>query len=247
MSTHDCNSCPPTNGPGWLIAGGNSFDIFIEHSVIQGNPNAPPGADNQAAILVKPPNTRGSADGLIDIRNSVVSGGGIKFYAGNNPGSLTVDNVYSENIEGGTITPGVGTVWIATRGVAATLKDVTTADSHGNVCDVRNDALSQEPAWITVLGGTGTSVTSVCGPAAIIAPMPTHAIESPLRQGQEGFDNGRIIGFSGNAQRQFGLYSPRFANLESSNQSSWKVTGKGTLTTGVSAPDGRSEEHTSEL
>ena len=117
--THDCNgSCPSTNGPGWFIGGGNSFDIFIDHSVIQGNPNATPGADNQAAILVKPPNTRGSADGLIFVSNSVVSGGGIKVYAGNNPESIDVRNTYSENITGGSVSPCVGTVWIANGSMA---------------------------------------------------------------------------------------------------------------------------------
>jgi hypothetical protein len=240
VATQDCNACPSTNGPGWFIGGGNSFDIFIEHSIIQGNPNAIPGTDNQAAILVRPPNTVGSGDGLIDIRNSVVSGGGIKFYSGNNPSSLTVDNVYSENINGGSLSPGVGTVWLATGLVAATIKDVTTADARGNVCDVRNDApvSSQDPAWVTVLGGTGTSGTGVCGPAAIIAPMPTQMVESPLRQGQEGFDSGRVIGFSGNAQRQLGLYTPRFPNLAASLPTSWSIFGAGLLTKGIIAPDG---------
>ena len=227
-------------GPGVYITGGNSFDIYFDHCSIQGNQHAIPGADNQAAILIKPPNTVGSSDGLIDIRNSVVSGGGIKVYSGNNPISLTVDNVYSENINGGTVTPGVGTVWLATGMIAATIKDVTTADARGNVCDVRNDARSssQDPAWVTVLGGTGTSGTGVCGPAAIIAPMPTHLVESPLRQGQEGFDFGRVIGFSGNAQRQYGLYTPRFPNIAASLPASWSIFGAGTLTKGIVAPDG---------
>jgi hypothetical protein len=230
-------------GPGVFITGGNSFGIYFDHCSIQGNPSATPGADNQAAILVKPPKTTGSADGLIDIRNSVLTGGGIKIYAGNNAGSLTVDNVYSESIKGGAVTPGVGTVWLATANVAATIKDVTTADATGNVCDVRNDAPAtfQDPAWVTVVGGTGTSGTSVCGPAAIIAPMPTRAGESPLRQGQEGFDRGHIVGFSGNAQRQFGLYSIGYSNLASSSPSGWSVAGSGgSIATGIAAPDGTS-------
>ena len=239
--TLDCNSCPSTNGPGWFIGGGTTLNIRIDDSSIQGNPNATPGDDNQSAILVKVPFGAAVANGLIDIRNTVLTGGGLKYYAGSNPSSLFLDNVYSEDINGGSVIPGVATVWLATGSIAATIKDVGTADSSGNVCDVRNDATNhQDPAWVTVFGMAGTSGVYVCGPAEILGAMGPQ-IKSPLRQGQEGFSFGRVAGFTGNAQRQFGLYGVGYQNLVSSSSTAWEVAGNGgSLTTGIAAPDGMS-------
>lgn len=237
LSTLDCNSCPSTNGPGWLIGGGDSFDIYIDHSVIQGNPHAFPGSDNQAAVLIKPSGSAGSAGGLDWITSSVVSGGGIKIYRGANPGSLYVRDTYSESINGGTVLPCVATVWIASSQVLANLENIQTADATANVCDVRVDAPGQGPSWVTLTGRFG-------GPSGIYGPMVVNglfgsSVESPLRSGQVGFDNSHVVGFSGNAQRQFGLYSVVYQNLVPSSPSSWVVNGRGgSITAGINAPDG---------
>lgn len=229
-------------GPGVLIGGGNSFDIFIRDSVIGGNPYAAPGSDNQAAILILPPDTPGSSDGLLEVRDSVLAGGGLKAYGGRNPASLMVDNVYSESINGTGLSPGMGTVWIVNGGYSATIKDVTTADAYGGpVYDVFNGSSSGDPGLVRVLGSTSQAGAYIYGPAEFITSLPVNTTVSPLRQRQEGFDNMRVVGFTGNAQRQFSLYGVTYPNLLPSSATSWGLGGRGgSIASGIMAPDGTS-------
>ena len=64
LSTFDCNSCSSSAGPGWNIGGGDTNAIFINNVVAQGNPKATVGADNQAAILIKPTSSSNAAVGV---------------------------------------------------------------------------------------------------------------------------------------------------------------------------------------
>lgn len=236
VATLDCNGCASTNGPGWLIEGFDTFDIDIKNSVIQGNQYATPGADNQSAILIKPYGAGGSAIGLVHIEDTVVSGGGIKVYGGGNGASISVRDTYSESINGGSLSPGPATVWLAggPGPIYANIQNVSTSDATSNVYDVRNDLTTgSPPEAVQVIGTTA----NVYGPALVMAQMPGGA-ESPLRSRQSGFLFNHVMGFSGNAQRQFGLYSVAYSNLIGP-ESGWQLAGSGgSLTTGITGPDG---------
>lgn len=234
-------------GPGWLIGGGDTFGVIMDHISASGNGTATPGSDQQAAILFKPtggPNR--SANGIIT--NSQVNGGGIKYYEGNLSGTMTVKDTYSEGINGGSYPGGVGTFWAASTNAASITKynieKVFSADSSGAVCDARFDVFAWHQGDISVTGGT-----YVCGGNAIqqgsivganLGPR-TSVYGDPLTQGISGVSYGRYYGFIGNTQRQFAPSMVRYQNLAPSTSSLWTVSGTGaSVATGISAPDGTS-------
>jgi len=235
MTTNDCNSCGSTAGPGWFIGGGDTFGIDIDHVVAQGNPNATVGADNQAAILVKA--TGGtSATGLSTLTDSVLTGGGFKFYEGTNGSGWTLFHNYSEAINGGSL--GVATVWIASAQYASIIDiDTTTTDFSGTVYDLRVDGtINPDEGGVMAVGAFPNGILGpVNFSGSIFAP-----VSDPLAQGQTGINNGRLFAFVTNTQRQFGPSAIRFANLAPTSSASWVVTGGGssTITTGITAPDG---------
>ena len=103
----------------------------------QGNPKATVGADNQAAILIKPTSSSNAAVG-VSITNSVTASGGIKYYEGTDTGSLCVNNAISESIAGGSA--GIGTVWV-TSDIASIINvsNLAVADNTGTVYALRVD------------------------------------------------------------------------------------------------------------
>jgi hypothetical protein len=236
--TNDCNApCSSSNGPGWYIGGGNSNDIFLDHVVAQGNPDATPGADNQAAILVKATSAT-NASANVTITNFVVIDGGIKIYDGINSQAEVVRDGYSESITGSTA--GVGTVWLTSPGGAtisatqATVEDVYTADSSGTTYDVRVDGTIGLESSVNLLG----YFASVKG-AGVMPNIPPLSPADPLTQGEQGFFNGKVIGWTGETNRAFTPSAVRYANLASTAESGWAFLGSGnTITTGITAPDG---------
>ena len=197
LSTFDCNSCSSSAGPGWNIGGGDTNAIFINNVVAQGNPKATVGADNQAAILIKPTSSSNAAVG-VSITNSVTASGGIKYYEGTNTGSLYVNNAISESIAGGS--PGIGTVWV-TSDIASIINvsNLAVADNTGTVYALRVDGTIGLNA---TLAATGYFQGGIKGPVSIVGLSGATATD-PLVQGQTGFSNGRFYGFVGNTQRQF--------------------------------------------
>lgn len=226
-------------GPGWLIGGGDTFNIFMDEIMASGNSTATPGSDQQAAILFKPTGgANRSANGIIT--NSLLTGGEIKYYQGNIGGLMTVKDTYSEGINGGTV--GVGTFWATSTSITRfNIENVFTADQTGNVCDARFDGSPGHQGDITVQGGT-----QICGNAiqqgAIVADNLGNRTSNggdPLTQGMNGSSYGRFYSFLGNTQRQFSPSMVRYQNLAPSTSSSWTVSGRGgSIALGISGPDG---------
>jgi len=220
-----CNSCSSMTGPGWLIGGGNSFDIHITRSVIAGNPNAPPGSDNQAAILIKPTAYVNVASPIY-IDHTIFTGGGLKEYRGANPQFLFAEDVYSEGINGGSVSTGVGTLWFPNGGVNATVNGIFTSDASGAVCDVVN--ASTDPSTVFYVGG---QVQSVCGPAEVHGPTNGYATETPARAGQIGFSGRHVYGQVDVQRRAFSPSIARFTNQANQNMTAIGLSA-------VAAPDG---------
>jgi hypothetical protein len=236
MVTGDCNSCSSSAGPGWNIGGGDTQDIFMDHIVAQGNPNATVGSDNQAAILIKPKSSSLASAGAI-ITNTVVEQGEIKYYEGTNGVNMVVRDTYSESISGGS--PGIGTVWITSAVVGSwiALDNIFTADQSGTVYDVRVDGPIGVGSSVALYGYFPGGVKG----AANIQDILTSSLTDPLVQGQTGFYNGKVIGFAGNTQRQFSPSAVRYTNLAFTSPSNWLTYGTGSsVTAGIAAPDGTS-------
>lgn len=241
IETNICNSCTSAIGPGWLLGGGDTFDIYIDNCVIAGNPNATPGSDNQAAILKKPISSTNQSVGFVFIENSVLVDGGIKSYGG----STTLDNLFVRNVYSESITApagGMGTVWfVGNNAQAATVIGVATADNAGAVSDVRNDITTfslQHSSYISVTGAN-----LVVGPMSIIGAPLFESLQttSPLANNQTGFFNGRVVGHLDPTARTFGPSPVRYSNLAKTIASTWTTSGTGpTLTSAISAPDGTS-------
>jgi hypothetical protein len=218
-----CNgSCAPTDGPGFFIGGGSqTYGVVINDTSIGGNPNATPGSDNQAALLIKPTST---GDTFVTVNDSWLDLGELKWYPGNGGGNaLTVNNLALEGVQGGTA--GVGAVWEA-DGSGVFLSDLLSVngvenDDCGGTCyDVRFDDTVHANASITL-----RNVSSVYSPQArqgsiSISGTVSHyggkdGVGDPIAQGQNESSSGRTFNFTGQAQRQFGPTMVRYANLAS--------------------------------
>lgn len=238
MNTEDCNSCTGSAGPGWQIGGGDTFDIFLNNIVAQGNPNATVGSDNQAAILVKPLGSSNSGVGLT-FTNSVLQSGELKWYEGTDIGEyLIAENIRSESIAGGGGT-GLATIWLTAADISfVDIADIQTSDATGTIHDVRVDGNLGDEGSVAL---HGYFPGGVIGPASIQYMIPGLLPTDPLVQGEMGFTGGRVVGFFGNTQRVFSSSAVRWANLASQSSASWtasQTTGTTTYTQSISAPDG---------
>jgi hypothetical protein len=242
IATNVSQLAGPGAGPGWYIGGGDTFNVFMDEISASGNSTAIPGSDQQAAILFKPRGgSNRSANGVIT--NSLVTGGGIKYYEGNLSGTMTVKDTYSEVINAGL--GQVGTFWAASSGAASVTKynieKVFTADPIGNVCDAKFDVFAWHQGSITTSGGTEPCGNAIQQGAIVGTNLGarTSFTGDPLTQGMDGVSYGRYYGFLGNTQRQFSPSMVRYQNLAPTTSSSWTVAGAGgSIATGISAPDG---------
>lgn len=246
IQTKMCNpTCTSGQGPGWWIGGGDSADLFFNNLVIQGNPQATPGSDNQAAMLFQ---TGSAINGIIaTVTNSVLLNGEIKYYEPQGGSVITVKNVYSEALGGGSVTPGVGTFWAASSGGSNTsyhIEDVFTADPSGNVCNARFDPIAWHAGQITTVNINAPCSGGTANPTqqGSIVGLNLGAItggSDPLTQNATGVSYGRYYGHIGGAERQFAPSMIRLANLAPSTSSSWTISGAGgTITTGIADPSG---------
>jgi hypothetical protein len=64
-------------------------------------------------------------------------------------------------------------------------------------------------------------------------------VESPLRSSNVGFFAGKVVGITDAARRHFGPVAVRYTNLATVDPAAWTYfSGAGTITTGITAPDG---------
>jgi hypothetical protein len=233
-----CTTSSGCGGPGWLIGGGDTFNLTLDHVNVSANTSATTGSDQQAAILVKPASSSNAAVGLAVLSNSVLAGGPFKFYQGTNGSGFTINHVLSEGIVGPTTGTGIATVWLAASSYSDVLvEDVTTSDQTNEVYDVRNDGGITAASSCTAVGDF---TAGIFGPCTIVGTINT-PVSDPLVQGQTGFLGGRSYGFTTATQRQFGPSAVRWTNLAPTLSSSWTATqsaGTTTYTQGLTALDG---------
>ena len=104
---------------------------------------------------------------------------------------------------------------------------------------MRNDQAGLDPGWVTVSGNMNTQGASLQGPMLVLTDNGTLLRKARFARDKTDLMEGTCVGFLGNAQRQFGLYSVDYTNLVPSSPSSWVANGTGTsITSGIAAPDG---------
>jgi hypothetical protein len=233
------------NGPGILLGGGNTFNIYIDNCQLGGNTAATVGSDQQAAILAKPASSS-NATASFSLTNSIVSGGPVKYYQGTNGNGITISNLLSEDITGPSSGTGIATVWFTGGSFTqAVINTINTSDFTGSVYDFRLDGSVSDEESITLIGNfaNGVKGPSSFGLGAGINFVGTSYgfTTDPLVQGMVGFNYGRVYGFDQSTQRAFGPSAVRWTNIASTLSSGWTATqfsGTTTITQGIIAPDG---------
>jgi hypothetical protein len=221
-----------SNGPCTDITGG-SFWIWMRDYGCAGNAyraKGGPTANNSAAILID--GTSNVGNGLIQVSDANLAGGGIKVIPGSNGSQVYFRNVIQEGDFSHALPP---TVWITSWSsfVDAVLDNIQTADSTGTPVVIENDG-----------GGTrGPTVINseyVTGPGTIINPAYFNSTTvSPKRQRETGFFNNYVEGETDVARRISGLVPSRFENKAATNPSRWSlVLSRGVLKSGVTDPYG---------
>jgi hypothetical protein len=227
--------------------GSNVLWLLINECTFQGNAAAAANTDNRAAILI---NTGGGpASGLIYIQKThFTGGGGIRFYAAmNGTGSVYVRDGLQEG--SGQSQPMLDI--IGTGVFTAQAENVGNSDS-GDAPPIVRVAAGNPPSYTTVITSAAASGVSVEGPATVLNTnqLGTPSLASlfggalanvsPAAKFQLGDFAGRALNQVDAHRRSFAPSLVRFANnLQGNTQlpSSW-TAGSGTITTGVTAPDG---------
>jgi hypothetical protein len=222
-------------GPSWDITGW-SFGVYFTRCAGVGSQSVNGTSANIAAAFLfdSSADVEGAGVYLITMRDTSTLYGPI--IVDNDPygiNSIELEGVWSENQLGSS-----GAVWFTGDGAElATVSYVGVYDNSGAVYAVENDTAS---SYISVRDlqdqyTKGVMQLSNAGP-------PFATVESPLRAGQSGVLGGyngliptaKLVGNTDAARRLFGPAAVRFTNLATLPSS---VSG-GTITTGVTAPDG---------
>lgn len=224
-------------GPGIDITGG-SFWLFLRDISAGGNAYQAAGgrmANAAAAILIDGNGNPGN--GLIQMRDMNLAGGGIKFIPGTNGGSLYVENLTEEGDFSHNIPPAV---WFTDYSgfVDAFLSNIQIADPGP----------APTPAVLNDGGGPGPlvagTVAVVAGPAVVLSQYNNtlrNETLSPLLQNQSGFFNGYMVGESDMARRLGTLVAVRFANRANTEPAIWTTansSGENSVSPGQSDPFG---------
>lgn len=229
------------SGPCTDITGTSYWLWFRDYGCAGNAVNAAGGySSNQAAAFLLD-GTGNGGNGLVTIRDSNLSSGGIKVIPGSGSnGQLFVENVTQEGDFVHTMPPVVWlTNWAGPNN--AVISNVICADcgAPGPLGTVQIDppsSLVAAPAAVVIN-------SQVQGPAYVInSPLGgTNATGvSPLRLGQVGFSGSSITGQTDAARRNDVLATARFANLAPSDPSTWgnQDPGNTTVTLGVTDPFG---------
>jgi hypothetical protein len=231
-----------TNGPGLRI-GPNSFENYFFESTFDGNPNATGGTEARQAFVVDPGSTVNNNSGEVYLINSHLNVGAFEDNpVGQGSAGAVVANVICEGQ-----TDGHGCVWLTVTSplLFFNLTNVWTADSYPINAAVEVDGNGPSDAVLVSSpnggGGTGLRGSAVTGPAIVSGNAPgsiTATVVSGDRQHQNGFLGGRVLGQTDAARRGFAPVGVRFTNLANTSPSSWTTAGGGSITTGITAPDG---------
>lgn len=210
----------------------------------QNGPNATSGNGQvitgaKAAVNIDP--GAGGGSGLIFVEDFGINSGIIRLHPGGSGGGVYIRN---GTYEGDFTSPDAPPV-LVTRGVQTsagtgtnlTVEHLEVADSSSitPIPGVRIDNSSGPYAVVSRVDA------GVQGPAILLGGTPIYGgSDTSLKSLQAGFSYaGRITGGGIDVDRR--AFSPRavsFANLATTTPASWTLSGTGTITTGISAPDG---------
>ena len=208
-------------GPGIDITGG-SFWLFLRDISAGGNAYHAAGgrtANAAAAILIDGSGNPGN--GLIQMRDMNLAGGGVKFIPGVNGGSVYIENLTEEGDFVQSIPPAV---WFTDYSgfVDAFVSNIQIADPGPTAT----------PAVLNGGGGPGPlvagAVAVVEGPAVVLSEYNNTLRNeriSPLLQNQSGFFNGYVVGESDVARRLGTMVAVRFPNKANTDPRTWTTTG----------------------
>jgi hypothetical protein len=207
-------------GPGIDITGG-SFWIFLRDVSASGNAyHASSGRMSNAAAAILIDGGGNPGNGLIQMRDMNLAGGGVKFIPGANGGSLYVENLTEEGDYSHDVPPAV---WFTQYNgfVDAFLSNVQIADAGSTPTPaVQNDGGSPGPLVAGV-------IALVQGPAVVVSQYNNSfrsQKNSPLLQNQVGFFNGYVVGETDAARRLGTMVAARFANLAITDAAAWTTT-----------------------
>jgi hypothetical protein len=233
------------NGPAVDLTGG-SFWVKFLHCTFHANPQAVSSTDDTGAAVLLDGKSGGGASADFEdtfVEGNTNGGGSIKFY----PVPYTINSLYIHGLQTEAL-QGVPAVWLlpsvaggsATSQASITISDVTLADSMGTTPAVQVDGVNNPAENVVV---TGVQDALVAGAATVFSQSPPNLysilVPSPLRSGQRGIFEGRVVGQMDAARRGFSPVAARFPNLASQLVSKWKTPYSGNLSlTSVVGPDG---------
>ena len=224
-------------GPSIDITGG-SFWLFLRDISAGGNAyHASGGRMTNAAAAILIDGNGNSGNGLIQMRDMNLAGGGVKFIPGTNGGSLYIENLTEEGDFVQSIPPAV---WFTDYSgfVDAAVSNIQIADEGPTAAPaVLNEGSGPGP----LVAGT---VGVIEGPAVVLSQynntLRNQAI-SPLLQNQSGFFNGYLVGESDLARRLGTMVAVRFENRANTDPRTWTATnfsGKVSVSPGKADPFG---------
>jgi hypothetical protein len=228
-----------TNGPAIDCTGG-SFQLYFKDISLSANATATTGSKHRAAFLMDGASPNGGC-GLTTIRDAHFNGGGLLYTGSPSTGSFAVDGVICE----GQVNGDACVHLLTGANVTAHIKNIDVADCSGQVVAVQVDPvgpLGLIPDNILVEQTNSGCTKNNQGEMTSFGQwtqLLNTIEESPLREGQVGIIKGHLLGQQDSSRAAFGPTAVRFANILNP-PSSYTITAGGTLTTGITAPDGTS-------
>jgi hypothetical protein len=214
--------------------GTNTFFNTAKYIVCNSNNSAAAGSDFAQGILLG--NPKSSLGGFqIVLEDVFITGpqGQMKVYGlSGGETNLYVKNLWSEGNASGH-----GIVWIPTCGGGSIeLHSVQVSDNSGFSPGLENDCgMNVIAENVTGISGSAIMLGQGTGYPLSLEGRTATSYSDPAAQGQVGFYGGKVYGQIDQARRDFGPVAVRFTNLAVCCSLHGS---QGSLTTGVTAPDG---------
>lgn len=223
------NATSTTLGPPVDI-GSNVFEVLFRDGMISANGTGTAGADSNQSVVVNP--STGAGSGTMTFEHVGLVNGSIKIYPGSSGGgTFTFRDIVTE-----AISQGHGAIWLTSTSSTTApnvIDNVFAADGTGAACEIDGNG----PSDAVVVLGVNQSCTN--GPSTQLGLYEAGAAvltTIPSKQHISGVLLGHLYGQQDSSRRQFSPTAVRYSNLALTNPASW--TGTGTITTGITAPDG---------
>lgn len=209
------------NGPNASSSGGQTFGA------------------TSAGMAINPGS--GAGAGLIFMYDTIAVNGSIWLSTGTSGTGLFLDGLSYEGNGSTPDTPAVEITGVAVPGSNIHVANVEMSDTIVNVPAVEVDNAppgTQDFVYVEHVQGGG--VSTPIGPMNCIGCIySSGTVISPLRFGQSGIADNRLIGATDAGRRIFAPAAVRTANIADTNPADWTAyQGTLTITTGITAPDG---------